>query len=226
MNKKKIIIIIAAVILLICVAVAVAIILKNNSDVTKDPDVSAEDTLDSNTSADTTDNIATNEEGKDIVTDEGPIGDPPHNDTEKTNDSKDSNSVNKDTSAKGAQTIGKDKDSSTKVTEKDTGNKPSSSQQGGNGKDTQTSGPVTKPDDTTANTDNPSTPIEPGPDTSLTYEEYMAMTATQQQAYFESFASIDDYFTWYNDAKKAYEDAQDRVEIDGEIDIGDIIGGN
>lgn len=69
-------------------------------------------------------------------------------------------------------------------------------------------------------------PAESGPDTSLTYAEYIKMTAAEQQKYFESFATIDDYFSWYNTAKKQYEDDQNRVDFDGTIDFGDIFGGN
>lgn len=63
------------------------------------------------------------------------------------------------------------------------------------------------------------------PDTSMTYAEYIALSAEEQQAHFESFASVDDFFAWYNAAKKEYDDEQSRVEVSGDIDIGDIIGG-
>ena len=55
----------------------------------------------------------------------------------------------------------------------------------------------------------------------------MDLTAEEQQAYFETFASIEDYFVWYNAAKQEYEDKKDKVDIggDGNVDIGDIIGG-
>jgi hypothetical protein len=53
------------------------------------------------------------------------------------------------------------------------------------------------------------------------------MSAAEQQAYFLSFPTMEDFFAWFNQAKKEYEDAQDRIEIggDGSIDIGDIING-
>lgn len=63
------------------------------------------------------------------------------------------------------------------------------------------------------------------PDTSMTYAEYIELSAEEQQAHFESFASVDDFFAWYNAAKKEYDDEQSRVEVSGDIDIGDIIGG-
>lgn len=61
----------------------------------------------------------------------------------------------------------------------------------------------------------------------MTYEEFMDLTAEEQQAYFETFVSIEDYFAWYNAAKQEYEENKDKVDIggDGNVDIGDIIGG-
>ena len=63
--------------------------------------------------------------------------------------------------------------------------------------------------------------------TVLTYEAYMAMSAEQQQAYFESFADVQSFFAWYNAAKAEYEKENSSIEIggNGNIDIGDIIGG-
>jgi len=39
----------------------------------------------------------------------------------------------------------------------------------------------------------------------ISYEEYWAMSGTEQQAYFESFPNVEDFFNWYNEAKAAYE---------------------
>ena len=64
------------------------------------------------------------------------------------------------------------------------------------------------------------------PNTDLTYAEYIAMTAAEQEAHFNSFATIEDYFAWYNPAKKKWEDEQNRETIDGDVNIGDLIGGN
>ncbi len=59
----------------------------------------------------------------------------------------------------------------------------------------------------------------------LTYKEYLALSAAEQQAYFESFDSPEDYMAWRTQAKKAYEDEQNaiRVEGDGSFNIGDYI---
>ena len=73
--------------------------------------------------------------------------------------------------------------------------------------------------------DNPFTGTEPvtteAPRKPLTYEEYNSLSAKDQEAYFNSFASIEDFFAWYNLAKEEYESSQSRVEIggDGDVDI-------
>jgi len=73
-------------------------------------------------------------------------------------------------------------------------------------------------------------PEEPGNDKpdSLSYEEYMAMSPTEQQAYFQSFSNPADFFTWHNNAKAEYDANKNDIEIGagGSIDLGDIINGN
>ena len=66
----------------------------------------------------------------------------------------------------------------------------------------------------------------PKPNIELTYEAYNALSAEEQYAYCLSFASIEDFLAWYNQAKQEYEDAQNRTEIGdgGSIDIGEIFG--
>ena len=56
----------------------------------------------------------------------------------------------------------------------------------------------------------------------LTYEEYNALSAEEQEAYFNSFDTIEDFFAWYNKAKEEYEAKQDYIEVgeDGNLDIG------
>lgn len=65
-------------------------------------------------------------------------------------------------------------------------------------------------------------------DGTVTYEEYISMSGSEQQKYFESFESPEAFFAWYNDAKAKYEAENPSIEIGGdeEIDLGDIIGGN
>ena len=57
----------------------------------------------------------------------------------------------------------------------------------------------------------------------MTYEEYNALSAEEQEAYFNSFDTVDDFFVWYNKAKQEYEANQDYIEVggDGNINIGD-----
>lgn len=61
----------------------------------------------------------------------------------------------------------------------------------------------------------------PSPDL-LTYEEYAALSGAQQQAYAESFASYEDFFAWWMDAKAAYDEKNGSPELGegGEIDLG------
>ena len=53
------------------------------------------------------------------------------------------------------------------------------------------------------------------------YEKYELMTPEEQQAYYESFDSPEDFFAWYNAAREAYEEANRGVDVEGEtIDLG------
>ena len=60
---------------------------------------------------------------------------------------------------------------------------------------------------------------------SVTYEEYNAMSSAEQEAFYYSFDSADDYFQWYKAAKKVYEDNKNDIVIggDGSIDLGEIL---
>ena len=51
----------------------------------------------------------------------------------------------------------------------------------------------------------------------LTYEEYNALSAEEQEEYFNSFDNIEDYFEWYNKVKKEYEE---EIGKKPNIDIG------
>jgi hypothetical protein len=63
----------------------------------------------------------------------------------------------------------------------------------------------------------------------VTYEDYLAMTPDEQQAFYDSFASEDEFFAWFVEAKAAYDAAKDEEHVDvgedGSIDIGDLVGG-
>ena len=57
----------------------------------------------------------------------------------------------------------------------------------------------------------------------MTYEEYNALSAEEQEEYFNSFKTVEDFFAWYNKAKAEYEASQDYTEIggDGNLNIGE-----
>lgn len=58
----------------------------------------------------------------------------------------------------------------------------------------------------------------------VTYSQYNAMSAEEQQAWFNSFESVEAFFGWYNNAKAVYEANNEAIIIDGNtsIDISDI----
>ena len=58
-------------------------------------------------------------------------------------------------------------------------------------------------------------PEEPAVQGVTEYERYTAMNGEEQQAFVESFGSMEDFFEWYNAAKKEYEASKKDVEISG-----------
>ena len=63
-------------------------------------------------------------------------------------------------------------------------------------------------------------PTNPAP-AKLSYEQYEAMSAAQQREFMMSFADVEDFFDWYNDAKAEYEKQHPDIEIeDGKVEIG------
>ena len=54
------------------------------------------------------------------------------------------------------------------------------------------------------------------------------MTPQEQQAFFESFESYEAFFAWLEEAKRIYEEKQNRIEIGdgGSVNLGDLIGGD
>ena len=61
--------------------------------------------------------------------------------------------------------------------------------------------------------------IEHKSEQTMTYEQYNELSAEEQEAFFNSFETVDDFFTWYNKAKQEYENNQDYIEIGGDQDI-------
>ena len=58
----------------------------------------------------------------------------------------------------------------------------------------------------------------------LSYAEYLAMSPAEQQAYYESFSSLEEFIAWHNAAQAEYEEAHDIPVVTGPIDIGDYMG--
>ncbi len=86
--------------------------------------------------------------------------------------------------------------------------------------ETPTTKPEVKPDDPTVKPEMPTTkPEEPTQKPTvgsqeekdpvlLTYEEYLKLTPSQQQAYYASFPSADAYMQWFNQATEVYNEQQ------------------
>ena len=69
----------------------------------------------------------------------------------------------------------------------------------------------------------PETPETPPAEDALTYEEYINMTADEQEAFIYSFEDISDFFLWHTEAKAKYDEEHKVPEIDGDIDLGDLL---
>lgn len=73
-----------------------------------------------------------------------------------------------------------------------------------------------KPDPTDP---NPTEKPDVSPD-DVDYETFMAMSPSEQQAFMESFDSIEDFFVWFQEAKQKYEDEHPSVDVgDGNVTI-------
>lgn len=59
----------------------------------------------------------------------------------------------------------------------------------------------------------------------MEYEKFRDMKAAEQQAFLESFESLDAFFEWYNRVKEEYAAAHPSIEIgeDGVVDMGDLM---
>ena len=72
--------------------------------------------------------------------------------------------------------------------------------------------------------ESPDDPETPGEEDTLTYEEYINMTADEQEAFIYSFEDMADFFLWHTEAKAKYDEEHKVPEIDGDIDLGDLLG--
>lgn len=62
-------------------------------------------------------------------------------------------------------------------------------------------------------TDPPIGPEAPDKPAGLTYEEYQALSSSDQYAYFLSYTNPEDFFTWYNEAVADYEERHPGVVV-------------
>lgn len=58
---------------------------------------------------------------------------------------------------------------------------------------------------------------------SLTIEQYEALSTSQQQAYFQSFATVDAFYDWL-EAAEAARKPDGSITGDGNLDLGDYVG--
>ena len=109
----------------------------------------------------------------------------------------------------------------------------STSTQGNAALEEHTTAPV-DPTQDSINTENPAEPesepaqpVQSEPEEGeMTYRKFHDMTPSQQQAYVESFESLDAFFLWYAEAQEQYEKENPPIIIDGngEINLGEIAG--
>lgn len=95
---------------------------------------------------------------------------------------------------------------------------------GGNDNLTSSDDTFSEPDEEVS--EEVSIPVIKDPDISMTYEEYLSLSSAEQQAHYESFASVEDFFAWYNNAKSLYDEENKPIEISGTIDFSDILNGD
>lgn len=85
---------------------------------------------------------------------------------------------------------------------------------------------ATEPEETTAPTTEATEPEDTKPAASA-YLWYASLSAEEQQKYYESFASPEAFFAWFNAAKAEYEASKDYMDSDNpNADMGEILGGN
>ena len=93
-----------------------------------------------------------------------------------------------------------------------------SGENAGNTTEAPTEKPTTAPDEDKEEIADPQ---------SMTYEKFQSLSPSEQQAFMNSFESIDAFFVWYNAAKEKYEAENPDIEVNGgSIDLGGIVGGS
>lgn len=84
----------------------------------------------------------------------------------------------------------------------------------------------TEPEETNPENTTPEETTSDKPSNEVTsYEKYMNMSPAEQQAFFESFGSIEAYLAWYDAAVAEYEANTNVTDISGgSVDLGDLMG--
>ena len=91
---------------------------------------------------------------------------------------------------------------------------------------TPTAKPTATPTAEPTATPTPEPTSTPSESQELSYEEYNALDADAQKAYYESFANVADFFAWYNQAKAEHEQKNPPIIIGGgSINLEDILNG-
>lgn len=84
---------------------------------------------------------------------------------------------------------------------------------------------ATKPQVTNPPETKPAETLPANPEkTSLTFDQYQNLSSADQQAYFESFDTMEAFLAWYDAAMKEYEESKNVVEIaGGAVDLGELM---
>lgn len=100
-------------------------------------------------------------------------------------------------------------------------------------KDDETTPKETEPEKETKPTEKPgdeetTPPTQSKPDSAASaYSDYMNMSAAEQEAFINSFESVDAFMAWFNAAKDEHNANDNSIEIgSGTIDLEEITGGN
>lgn len=82
-----------------------------------------------------------------------------------------------------------------------------------------------KPKATPTVVSSPTPSATPEAEEKTEYEKYIELSGAEQQKIFESYTNPQDFFDWYNAAKKEYDDKNQAIIVDGgSINLEDYIG--
>lgn len=93
-----------------------------------------------------------------------------------------------------------------------------------NGREENSGVPIVPDDSQSGSTDDTTEDTPENNPTELTYEEYLAMTPEEQDAFFDQFDSFDAFSAWLSAAKAEYDKNKEEIEVGsgGSIDLGDV----